>query len=71
MALETKWIPNQAAGQAGLKSGDIIVEVAGNRQAISTAQFNLLIRLNYQSGDTMPVIIRRNGQTLSLKLPMP
>jgi S1-C subfamily serine protease len=54
-----------------LKNGDIIVEVAGNRQAMSTAQFNLLIRLNYQSGDAVPVKIRRGGQTLSLQLPMP
>ena len=71
MALKAKWIPNQAARQAGLKNGDIIVEVAGNRQAMSTAQFNLLIRLSYQSGDAVPVKIRRGGQTLSLQLPMP
>ena len=71
MALRAKWIPNQGARQAGLKNGDIIVEVAGNRQAMSTAQFNLLIRLNYQSGDRVPVKILRQGQTLSLQLPMP
>ena len=71
MALRAKWIPNQEARQAGLKNGDIIVEVAGNRQAMSTAQFNLLIRLNYQSGDRVPVKILRQGQTLSLQLPMP
>ena len=71
MTLKAKWIPNQAARQAGLKNGDIIVEVAGNRQAMSTAQFNLLIRLNYQSGDAVPGKIRRGGQTLSLQLPMP
>ena len=57
--------------RAGLKDGDIIIEVAGNRQAMSTAQFNLLIRLNYQSGDRVPVKILRRGQTLSLQLPMP
>ena len=71
MALKAKWIPNQGARQAGLKDGDIIIEVAGNRQAMSTAQFNLLIRLNYQSGDQVPVKILRRGQTLSLQLPMP
>jgi len=71
MALRAKWIPNLSARKAGLKNGDIIVEVAGNHQAISTAQFNLLIRLNYESGDTVPVKIRRNSQTLSLELPMP
>ncbi len=71
MALRAKWIPNLAARKAGLKNGDIIVEVADNRQAISTAQFNLLIRLNYQSGDTVPVKVQRNSQTLSLELPMP
>ena len=71
MALKAKWIPNQGARRAGLKDGDIIIEVAGNRQAMSTAQFNLLIRLNYQSGDRVPVKILRRSQTLSLQLPMP
>ena len=71
MALKAKWIPNQGVRRAGLKDGDIIIEVAGNRQAMSTAQFNLLIRLNYQSGDRVPVEILRRGQTLSLQLPMP
>ena len=71
MALKAKWIPNQGAKRAGLRDGDIIVEVAGNRQAMSTAQFNLFIRLNYRSGVRVPVKILRQGQPLSLELPIP
>ena len=71
MALQAKWIPNKGAREAGLRNGDIIIEVAGNKKAISTAQFNLFIRLNYDSGDRVPVKVLRHSKVIPMELPMP
>ncbi len=57
--------PNSPAALAGLKAGDI-VETA-NGQPVDTAQ--KLINITYASlGKTIPLIIQRNGQTMTIEV---
>jgi hypothetical protein len=69
--LQVKWRPNKRAKKARLRNGDIIIEIASNKKAMSMAQFDLFIRLNYDSDDLVPVKVLRHNKVIPMELLMP
>jgi hypothetical protein len=70
LALRAKWINNPGAKEAGLKTGDIIVEADGKAEAMTPGQFNLWIKLTYQPGDKLPIKVLRENQKIALQIPL-
>jgi serine protease Do len=70
LALEAKWIPNESAKKAGLRNGDIIVNVGGNSEAMSHGRLNVWVKLNYHPGDRVPIQVLRGDEKLSLEIPL-
>ena len=58
-----------AAERAGLRTGDIIIEFAG--ETVTCAAALTAIKAKQTSGDTVPVKIDRNGKELVLELVVP
>lgn len=55
-----------AAELAGIKVGDIIIDIDGN--AVSTAQELNDIKNKFKAGDTISITVARNGQDIRMKL---
>lgn len=60
--------PNSAAAAAGLQPGDRLLAVAG-QPADDGSAYTLMIRNN--AGETVPVLVERDGQQLTLDLAIP
>ena len=75
--LEVRWINvnepgGRAARDSGLREGDVIVAVAGDRlSGLTPPQFNMFLKLNYQPGDKLPLTILRNGREVALQVDLP
>ncbi len=56
---------------AGLKLGDVVIEFDGRRTAMLTRQMQALCQMHHEFGDTVPIVILRDGkeQKLTLRLP--
>ncbi|MCH7687886.1 MAG: PDZ domain-containing protein [Planctomycetes bacterium] len=73
-AFLVKWINTgslggRAARSAGLKTGDIIVAVAGKPLGSMTPpQFNVYLKLNYNIGDKLPLTVVRGGKRRSVTI---
>ena len=70
LALKVHGIYNKPLREAGLKEGDIIVEADGKAQTMTGPQFNVWLKLNYHSGDQLPIKLIRGGQKISLTIPL-
>ena len=59
-----------AAYDAGLRQEDVIVAVAGEALNMTWAQLSVHIKLNYKSGDELPLTVLRGGkrQSINVKL---
>jgi len=57
--------PDSAAAQAGLQEGDVITQMRGERVG-SASQFTRAV-LDEQPGTTLPLTIRRNGETQQIR----
>lgn len=60
-----------AAAAAGIRKGDIILGIKGKELQMSMLQFNVYVRLNYQSGDKVTYEFIRNGKRLEATFPLP
>ena len=58
----------QAAGRAGLRTGDIVTAVAGKRDFRSTDHFHAWWRLTRSVGETVPIDVVREGEALTIDL---
>jgi len=76
-ALKVQWINNasaegQAALKAGLKLNDFIIAMAGKPfgKAIDHDNFNAQVKLNYKSGQKLPLTLMRNGKRIEFQWPL-
>jgi hypothetical protein len=61
----------QAAAQAGIRIGDLIVGVDGKSPETSARQFEMYMRLNYQVGDTVQYDILRGKERIKIAVKLP
>jgi hypothetical protein len=74
-AYRIQWIngnrtEGRAAKQAGLREGDLVVEVDGQPVTLSPEQFHMHVRLNHKVGDKLALTIVRGGQRQPIELPL-
>ncbi|GIX08119.1 MAG: hypothetical protein KatS3mg115_2522 [Candidatus Poribacteria bacterium] len=70
MALEVRWIPNEGARRAGLQNQDVIVEADGHRERMSHPELAQYVVLNKEVGDSLNLIVLRDGKEVSLTVPL-
>ncbi|MBX6315296.1 MAG: PDZ domain-containing protein [Isosphaeraceae bacterium] len=56
---------------AGLRLGDILVSIDGLRRAMTTRQLHAHCQMQHDYGDTVPVVILRDGREIELTLKLP
>jgi len=61
----------QAAAQAGIRIGDLIVGVDGKSPEMSARQFEMYMRLHYQVGDTVNYDILRGKERIKIAVKLP
>ena len=59
-------VPNTPAADAGLQPGDVIIEMGG-KTLRNTADLSKVL-MSYQSGDTLEIVVLRNGQEVTATL---
>ena len=76
-ALKVKWIntgskEGRAAHNAGLRLNDYVMGIAGKPfdPTINHRKFNLHVKMNYKSGQKLPLDLIRNGRKIRLDLPL-
>jgi predicted metalloprotease with PDZ domain len=75
-ALKVKWIntgskEGKAAHSAGLRQGDFIIAIDGKPLGKMTPQqFTAHVKLNYKSGQKLPLTLIRNGKRIQFKWPL-
>ena len=76
-ALKVKWIntgskEGRAAYGAGLRLNDFVVGIAGKPfdNSINHRTFNLHVKMNYKSGQKLPLDLIRSGRKMRLDLPL-
>ena len=76
-ALKVKWIntgskEGRAAYSAGLRLNDYVVGIAGKPfdNSINHRTFNLHVKMNYKSGQKLPLDLIRGGRKMRLELPL-
>lgn len=62
----TEVMPGSGADKAGIKAGDVIVSMAG--KTVETINDLDNIKESYKPGDTVTVVVDRNGRKVSLRL---
>jgi C-terminal processing protease CtpA/Prc len=71
-----KWIntgskEGKAAHRAGLRQGDFIIAIDGKPLGKMTPQqFTAHVKLNYKSGQKLPLTLIRNGKRIQFKWPL-
>ena len=76
-ALRVHWVNTEskegrAAHKAGLRTNDYVVGIAGKPFAkdIDHRKFNLHVKMNYKSGQKLPLDLIRGGRKMRLDLPL-
>jgi S1-C subfamily serine protease len=68
----TFFFPGQdAPKKAGLQLGDVIVEVDGSRQSLTTRQLHTHCQMDHTYGDKLLLVVRRGDQELKVTLELP
>ena len=71
LALRVTFIWGKWTRQAGLKIGDVVVAIDGKRTDMNVRQLHARLQLYRDWGDTVPIVVRRGGKRLELKLRLP
>ena len=74
-ALEVPWIntgrvEGRVAKRAGLKKGDIIIGMENKPLRLTSQQFNMHVKLNYEVGEKLPLTLLRNGKRIHFDWPL-
>ena len=74
-ALEVRWIntgraEGRAAKRAGLKKGDIVVGMENKPLRLTSQQFNMHVKLNYEVEEKIPLTLLRNGKRIQFDWPL-
>ena len=74
-ALEVPWIhtgrdEGRVAKRAGLKKGDIIIGMENKPLRLTSQQFNMHVKLNYEIGEKLPLTLLRNGKRIQFDWPL-
>ena len=74
-ALEVPWIntgrvEGRVAKRADLKKGDIIIGMENKPLRLTSQQFNMHVKLNYEVGDKLPLTLLRNGKRIQFDWPL-
>jgi hypothetical protein len=74
-AYRIQWInadqsEGRKAKEAGLREGDLVVEVADKPISWTPEQFQMHVRMNYKVGDELPLTVVRGGKRVRVLLPL-
>jgi len=72
-ALDVRWINTATAGgksahDAGLRHGDLIVQLDGKPFQLTNNQFKAHLKLYYKIGKKLPITILRKGREIDLEI---
>ena len=70
LALKVSKIWANAARRAGLRVDDVIVDAGGHTASMGDGEFKIWLKLNYKDGDSLPTTVLRDGQRVSLVIPI-
>ena len=71
LALKVTFIWGPHTRKAGIRVGDIIVRLDGQAQDMTIKQLNAHPMLNKAWGDTIPIVLRRKGRELTVRMTFP
>jgi serine protease Do len=69
LALKVQFL-SESLRQAGLRKNDVIVSFDGSDANETSLGLNVRVRLNYQPGTKVPIVVLRDGQRVELTLPL-
>jgi len=71
LALRATSIWGDWTRKAGIKNGDVIVSIDGLTSEMGIKQLQTYLQMNKDWGDTVPILIIRNGKRVELSLKLP
>ncbi|MCS7015719.1 MAG: PDZ domain-containing protein [Gemmatales bacterium] len=71
LAISVQAVYGPHAQQAGIRNGDVVIELDGLREDMTIRQLHAHLHLNRQWGDTVTVTVLRQHQRIPLRLPLP
>ena len=69
-ALGVRYVQGEPARLAGIRQGDVIVAVDGERKLKGEGDFLKLLRIDKANAESVRLLVNRKGQTLELSLPL-
>lgn len=70
LALQVRWIPREETKRAGLRVGDVLISFDGDSRHMTFPQLSARVRLNYEPGSVVPIVVLRDGKQTTLRLPL-
>ncbi len=64
MAFEVRWVPEGPSRRAGIRNGDVLVAVGGDRTDRPWNRLHFEIRFQYRPGDEVPFTVVRDGREI-------
>ena len=58
------------AKRAGLKKGDIVFGIENKPLRLTSQQFNMHVKPNYDAGEKLPLTLLRNGKRIQFDWPL-
>jgi predicted metalloprotease with PDZ domain len=71
LAVQVTHIWGDHTRKAGLKNGDVVIAFDNLRQDMTIQQLHAHLQLNKNYGDTIAIVVRRNGKDHDIKLRLP
>jgi S1-C subfamily serine protease len=71
LAVRVTAIFGDHARRAGLKNGDVLIRFDGIQRDLTIQQLHAHLHLNKNYGDSIALVLRRDGQELTLEMTLP